>query len=213
MAGSFGVGADAGVPGGMARRGRATARRHRDIDRSRSAVDHRRHLCARLPAAGMAMALRRSDHSLGREVAVLAAGPISRQLARARRMAIVVAECLCRLAGNLRSAIAALLAAACRARRPRSRDQPARLRCRDLRLPVPRRARHRPVLSRSRLACRRRAGGGAGLCVRRRRQCTHPAHRPGDQPRLSAAGALAHWRERSSGRRGEPGWRRARSRD
>src|SRR5688500_17884586 len=98
MAGSFGVGADAKAPGGTARRGRATARRHRDIDRARSAVDHGRHLCARLPAAGMAMALRRSDHPLGCEVAVLSPGAVPCELACAWRMAMVVAECFRRLA-------------------------------------------------------------------------------------------------------------------
>ena len=153
------------------------------------------------------MAVRRGDHPVGREIAVLSAGAIPRDVARARRMAVVVAERLRRLDADFRSAIAVVLAAPCRAGRIQFGDQPARLRCGDLRLSVPRRARHHPVLSRPRLACRRRAGGGDGLRARRRRQRAHPAHRPGDQPGLSAAGAVAHRARRSSGRPGGRGWR------
>ena len=138
-------------------------------------------------------------------------GAIPRQLAGARRMAVVVAERLCRLGRDLRSAVAAVLAAACAACRVQFGGQPARIRCRDLRLSVSRRCRHHPVLSRPRLACRRGAGGGDGICARRFRQCAHAAHRPDHQPGLSAARALARSPARSSDRPGARVWRPARS--
>ena len=159
--------------------------------RARSACRHARDLRARLPAAGVAVAVGRGDHPMGCEIAVLSAGAIPRRFAGARRMAVVVAERLCRLGRDLRSAVAAVLAAACPARRVQPGGQPARIRCRDLRLSVSRRCRHHPVLSRPRLACRRGAGGGDGICARRFRECAHAAHRPDHQPGLPAARALA----------------------
>ena len=114
-------------------------------------------------------------------------------------------------ARDLRSAVAAVLAAACAACRVQLGGQPARIRCGDLRLSVPRRCRHHPVLSRPRLARRRGAGRRDGICARWFRQCAHAAHRPDHQPGLSAARALARAPARSSDRPGGRVWRPARS--
>ena len=69
----------------------------------------------------------------------------------------------------------------------------------DVRLSVPRRTRNHPLFPRPRLARGRRAGRGAGLCVRRRGERAAAAHRAGHQPRLSAdriVSALARARSR-----------------
>ena len=51
-------------------------------------------------------------------------------------------------------------------------------------------ARRDPVLPRPRLACRRRAGRGAGVFVRRLGRLAHPARRPDRKPGVPAAGAV-----------------------
>ena len=107
-------------------------------------------------------------------------------------------------AADLRSAVAAVLAAACPARRVQPGGQPARIRCRDLRLSVSRRCRHHPVLSRPRLACRRGAGGGDGICARRfrpMRACSTPA-RSSAWPTCRSCSGSARALERSSWRAG-----------
>src|SRR5262249_31876995 len=112
-------------------------------------------------------------------------------------MAVVVAERVRRLAADFRSAVALVRAALRPAGCLQCRDQPARLRCRDLRLSVPRRGGDHPVVPRARLACRRRARGCDGIRARRLGQCAHPAHRAGRPPRLwLVARALEHssWR-------------------
>src|SRR6516164_1419863 len=106
-------------------------------------------------------------------------------------MAVVVAERVRRLAADFRSAVALVRTALRPAGRLQCRDQPARLRCRDLRLSVPRRCRDHPVVPRPRLACRRRARGCDGIRARRFGQCAHTAHRADRQPRLPAPCALA----------------------
>ena len=94
-------------------------------------------------------------------------------------------------AQDLRSAVAAVLAAACASCRIQFGGQPARIRCGDLRLSVSRWCRHHPVLSRPRMARGRGAGRRDGICTRWFRQCAHAAHRPDHQPGLSAARTLA----------------------
>ncbi len=141
---------------------------------------------------------------MGRQVAILPAGAVPRDLDRARRMAVVDAARVRRLAADLRSAVADVLAAARPAGGVQFRDQPAGVRRGDLRLSGARRHRHHPVLPRPRLACRRRRGGGARVCDRRRRQRAHPAYRPGHQPRLSAAGRSGCSPARSNARPGAP---------
>ena len=123
---------------GVVRRGPAGSRMPPRAERAaRSARRHHRDLCARLPAAGLAVAVRRGDHPVGCEVAVLPAGAVPGDVVCARRMAVVDAQRLRRLAGDFRSAVAAVLAAPRPARRLQFRDQPARLRCGDLRVSVP----------------------------------------------------------------------------
>src|SRR5215831_18103131 len=72
--------------------------------------------CASLRAGvagpGLAVAVRRRHHPVGCEVAVPAAGELPRRRAGARRIPVLDPQCLCRLAADLRSAIADLLAAA-----------------------------------------------------------------------------------------------------
>jgi hypothetical protein len=128
---------------------------------------------------------------VGCEIAILSAGAIPRKLVGARRMAVVVAERLCRLAADFRSTVALVRAALRLASRLQCRGQPARLRRRDLRLSVPRCGRDHPVVPRSRLARRRRARGRDGIRARRFGQRAHSAHRSGRQSGLSAPGALA----------------------
>ena len=53
-----------------------------------------------------------------------------------------------------------------------------------------RRRGHHPVFPRPRLARRRRAGGGAGVFVRRLGRVAHPARRPDREPGVPAAGAV-----------------------
>ncbi len=139
----------------------------------------------------MALAVRPGHHPVGCQVAVLPAGAIPRDLDRARRMAVVDATRVCRLAADIRSAVVDVLAAACAARSAQSGDQPAGLRCCGLRLSGAGRDRHHPVLPRPRLARRWRRGGGARLRAGRRRERAHPTYRPGGQPRVSATDPLA----------------------
>ncbi len=169
----------------MARSCRATG------GRARSPRRHPRHLHARLPVAGLAVAVRGGDDPVGREIPVLSAGAISRVVTCTRRMAVVVAERVCRLAADFRSAVARVRAALRAAGRLRCRGQPARLRRRDLRLSVPRRGRDHPVVPRPRLACGRRARGRDGIRARRLGQCAHSAHRSDRQPGLPAPCTLA----------------------
>ena len=122
----------AGASGGWRHRRRLRpARGHRlagrRVERARVplAVTHR-DLCARLPAAGLAVAVGRGDDPVGREIAVLSAGAVPRDVVRARRMAVVDAQCLRRLAADFRSAVAAVLAAPRPAGRVQFRGQPAR---------------------------------------------------------------------------------------
>ena len=78
-------------------------------------------------------------------------------------------------------------------------------------LSVPRRPRHHPVLPRSRLAHRRRGRGRARLRVRRCGKRAAAAHRPGHQPGVSAADAVAsRARARTSVMARRPGGRRDR---
>ena len=142
-------------------------------------------------ADGVALALRPCDDPVGCQVAVLPAGAVPRDFDRARRMAVVDAACVRRLASDFRSAVFAVLAAARPAGRAQSGDQPAGLRRCGLRVSVPGRHRHHPVLPRPRMARRRGGGGGACVRARRRRQRTRAAYRPGHQPRLSAADPVA----------------------
>ena len=158
---------------------------------ARSTRRHRRDLPARLPVAGLAVAFRRGDDPVGCEIAILSAGAIPRKLVGARRMAVVVAERLCRLAADFRSTVALVRAALRLAGCLQCRGQPACLRRRDLRLSVPRCGRDYPVVPRSRLARGRRARGRDGIRARRFGQRAHSAHRSGRQSGLSAPCALA----------------------
>ena len=159
-----------------------------DLDRP---ARRHRNLFAGVSAAGVAVALRRGHHPVGREIAVLPPGAIFGVVVGTRRMALVVAERVRRLAGDFRSAIADVLAASRAAGRTQSGDRPARVRRGDLRLPVPRRAWRHSLFPRPRLACRRSRRGGFGLCVRRFRERAPSAHRAGGQPGLSAVGIVA----------------------
>src|SRR5262249_58350485 len=86
----------------VARRRRATG----VVGHARSAWCRACDLPARLPLAGLAVAVRRGDDPMGCEIAVLSAGAIPRVVVCARRMAVVVAERVCRLAADFRSAVA-----------------------------------------------------------------------------------------------------------
>ena len=157
----------------------------------RSSPPRRRDLRARLPGAGVAVALGRGDDPLRREVDLPSAGRVHGARLRTRRVAVLDAERVRRLAEHRRSAVDARLAAA---RAARARERGAGLsgeRRGHVRLSVPRRARHHPLFPRPRLARGRRAGRGARLRVRRRGERAAAAHRTGDQPCLSADRAVA----------------------
>ena len=131
------------------------------------------------------------DDPLRREVHLLSAGRVHGARLRERAVAVLGARSVRRLAERRRPAVDAGLAAACAAR---VRECGAGLsgdRCGGVRLSVPRRARDHPVLPRPRLACGGRARRGARLRVRRLRERAAPAYRAGDQPCVSAAGAVA----------------------
>ncbi len=137
-----------------------------------------------------------------------------------RRLAVLDAERVRRLAEHRRPAVDAHLAtaSAARAREPGARHVGER--CVDLCVSLPRRARHHPVFPRPRLAHGGRTRRGPRLRVRRRRERAAAAHRAGDEPRVSAdraVAAVARARPRvmalgrSRGRRGGADRARARS--
>src|SRR5262245_30559380 len=105
LAGSIGTTAR---DGDLARE-RAACRHGRD--RTRSAPPDAVAVRARLPAAGLAVAVRNRDDPVGRQIAVLSAGAISRELAGARRMAVVVAQRFRGLEPDFGSAVAAVCTA------------------------------------------------------------------------------------------------------
>ena len=145
-----------------------------------------------LPGAGLAVAVRRGQNSLRRRLAVLSAARLPGALVRDRPVAVLDAEHLRRLAADRRSAVADLLPPACLLAlldaAARARGSPTSL---TFALLYRRRARHHPVFPRPRLACRRRAGRGAGVCVRRLGRVAHPARRADREPGVPAAGAVA----------------------
>src|SRR6478752_9375872 len=143
-----------------------------------------------VPGAGLALAVGRGRNSLRRRVAVLPTARLPGALACDRPVAVLDPEYFCRLAAGGRSAVADLLpppfhcGAAC------SKTDPVARRLARVCPALCRRRGRDPVFPRSRLACRRRARGGAGICLRRLGRVPPPAHRPDRKPRLSAARAV-----------------------
>ena len=84
--------------------------------RAAFACPHDRDLRARLPRSGLAVAVRRRDGALRREVDLPAAGRVHGARLRDRRVAVLDAERVRRLAERRRSAVDADVAAACAAR-------------------------------------------------------------------------------------------------
>ena len=157
-----------------------------------AARSRRRDLCARVPGAGVAVALRRRDDPVRRQVDLLSAGRVHGARIPHRRIAVLDAERLRRLAEYRRPAVDA------RSRRcmccSRLASAAPGLRANDAvtfaYLFIGGLGDH-PLFPRPRLACGGRAGRGARVRVRRRRERAAAAHRTGDQPLLSAAGAVA----------------------
>src|SRR5690349_736356 len=98
---------------------------------------------------------------MGCEVAILAGAAVPRDIAGDRAVAVLDTERLRRLVAHFRSAVADLLAAAFPAGLVRSGAELPRGGRRDVRLSPARWLRNHPVLPGSRMACGRRARGGA----------------------------------------------------
>src|ERR1700737_3134869 len=91
---------------------REEMRRH-ESGRSHSTAAHYRYFCCGVLLRCVPMALGRGDDPVGCEVAVLPPGAVPCDLHCARRVALVDAQSLCRLAADYRPPIAVVLAAAC----------------------------------------------------------------------------------------------------
>ena len=149
-----------------------------DAARSRRSLSSIAIFALAVPGAGVAVALRRRDGPLRREVDLPAAGRVHGARLRDRRVAVLDAERVRRLAEHRRSAVDAHLAAACAARAgERGAGLPGD-RWRDVRVSVPRRARRSSCISATAAGMRRARSSRRSpsrSAARRARGCSTPA--------------------------------------